>query len=184
MLSSLAIVTLLLFSNTLTFATNSAIAAAIADNNGSAQNDDAYDNTLIIIIASLSLVIIGAIVGISILVKNSSKDRKGTKSAGDHGVKVLTGSMIGHTAKITEGETINIGKDPNFANLVLTPDYVNVSRKHCTITLENRTYYVTDCSSNGTYFVNGRQLAKGTLTPVKPGTTLHLANDKYQIKLM
>ena len=141
------------------------------------------DNTMIIIAISISAAALVAIAGAILIIMHLSKSKKGSTSAGGHGVSILTGSMAGHTKKINEGETINIGKDPRFANLILSADYANVSRNHCSITYESKKYHVTDRSSNGTYLSNGKQLPKNTSTPISPGTTLYLANEKYQIKL-
>lgn len=102
------------------------------------------------------------------------------------GVSVLTGSLAGLTVGIANGQTLNVGKDPQFAHLVFDSSYPMVSRMHCTITYSAPfdKYFVTDCSSNGTYFADGQRLIKGSRTPVVRGAILKLADDHCTIQLL
>ena len=69
---------------------------------------------------------------------------------------------------------------------IFVEDYSKVSRLHCTVSYSEKSekYFVTDCSSNGTFYENNTRLAKGVRTPVEPGTTLLLANENCKIKLL
>lgn len=100
-------------------------------------------------------------------------------------VTVLTGSMAGHEAYIKGGETVNFGKDSKNVQFVFSTDYAKVSRIHCAITYapNSNCYFVTDNSSNGTYFSGGKRLSKGARTAVQPGTVLLLANENCKIQL-
>lgn len=99
-------------------------------------------------------------------------------------ISVVSGSLKGMKIPIKNGETIFLGKDPKFSNLVFGNDYVNVSRVHCSITYDSdiNAFYVVDLSTNGTYLSNKR-LPKKTRTLVYVGTTINLANVDCQISL-
>lgn len=102
------------------------------------------------------------------------------------GVEVLSGNMKGVIAEIADGQILNVGKDAKFANLVFNNTYKMVSRTHCTITFSAKfnKYFVTDNSSNGTYFMNGQRLTKNTRIPVARGSVLKLADNDCMIKLI
>ena len=87
---------------------------------------------------------------------------------------------------LTDGATVNLGKDPKIAHLVLSRDYSKVSRMHCTVNYSEKSgkYFVTDCSSNGTYLKNKHRLPKGVRTPVLPGTLLLLADNDCKVELL
>lgn len=100
-------------------------------------------------------------------------------------IQVTNGSMNGFSVPIKDGETLYLGKDPKFANLVFTSDYKNVSRMHCAITFDAKAnrYFVTDSSSNGTYLISKKRFIKGKRTPVNMNTVLILANDECTVLL-
>lgn len=100
-------------------------------------------------------------------------------------IQITSGSMNGFAVPIRDGETLHIGKDRQFANIVLTNDYHKVSRMHCSVTYDagNNRYYVTDCSSNGTYYANKTRLEKGKRTLVNANSVLLLANEECTIWL-
>ena len=100
-------------------------------------------------------------------------------------IQVTNGTMNGFSVPIKDGETLYLGKDPKFSNLVFTADYRNVSRLHCAVTFdaEAKRYYVTDSSSNGTYLIGRKRLIKGKRTPVNTNTVLILANDECTVLL-
>ncbi|MCI8372279.1 MAG: FHA domain-containing protein [Lachnospiraceae bacterium] len=102
------------------------------------------------------------------------------------GVLVLDGSMKGVKIPLEEGKTLEIGKDPQMASLVMDKSFLSVSRLHCTISFYSQMnqYYVTDHSSNGTFKSDGTKLIKGKRTTVARQTILYLATDKCKIKLL
>lgn len=99
-------------------------------------------------------------------------------------ISVLSGSMKDIKIPIKSGETILLGKDPQFSNLVFGDDYVNVSRMHCSITYNSdiNAFYVVDSSTNGTYLSSSR-LDKYVRTLVPPHSELCLANQNCKISL-
>jgi predicted RNA-binding Zn-ribbon protein involved in translation (DUF1610 family) len=100
-------------------------------------------------------------------------------------ITILTGSMKGASLSIKDGETINLGKDKNLAHFIFPGDYNLVSRIHCTVTFSARhkKYYVTDCSSNGTYRENRVKLEKGKRTAVEPNSVILLADEWCSVLL-
>ena len=102
------------------------------------------------------------------------------------GIKVLNGSLAEAQVELADGQTVNLGKDPKLANLVFDKSYQRVSRIHCTVSYSETfdKYFVTDCSSNGTYFENGIRFAKNARTSVARGSVLKLADDGCRIKLL
>ncbi len=114
--------------------------------------------------------------------KNSTTEDRGIAPGV---IQVTAGSMKGHTMTVNPGQTIYIGKDKKLVSLVLTPDYTHVSRVHCSLTYDEarRTYFVVDCSSNGTFIQHRQRLVKGKRTPVKADNVLVLANDNCTILL-
>lgn len=102
------------------------------------------------------------------------------------GVLVLDGNMKGVKIPIEGGETLQVGKDPQMASLVIDKSFLSVSRLHCTISfsLQNNQYYVTDNSSNGTFKSDGTRFVKGKRTAVPRQTIIYLATDKCKIKLL
>lgn len=60
-------------------------------------------------------------------------------------ISVVSGSLKGMKIPIKNGETIFLGKDPKFSNLVFGNDYVNVSRVHCSITYDSDINAVLCC---------------------------------------
>lgn len=114
-----------------------------------------------------------------------SEAETGILAQSERGILVLNGSMAGYTVTISDGETLNLGKDAKIAGLVFSSDYTHVSRLHCTISYSanGNSYFVTDCSSNGT-FANGERLPTGKRISVSVGTVLVLADDNCKIKLL
>ena len=56
-----------------------------------------------------------------------------------------------------------------------------ISRKHCIVTNNNGTYYLTDeGSANGT-FVNGIRLTPHEMAEVKRGDVIRMANSDFQL---
>lgn len=102
------------------------------------------------------------------------------------GLCILSGSMKDAALNMTDGQSVIIGKDPNLANLILDASYSMVSRVHCTVTYVAKVdkYFVTDCSTNGTYYGNGIRFVRNARTPVAKGSIIKLANDNCLIKLI
>lgn len=100
-------------------------------------------------------------------------------------VRVMSGSMNGFTVPVKDGETLYLGKDSRYVNIVFTGDYSKVSRVHCSVTFDAKAnrYFVTDSSTNGTYLANKTRLTKGKRTAVSVNTILLLANSGCTVLL-
>lgn len=175
------------------------------------ENDDG-GTMLIIIISVCSLLALGLIVMIVVLVnvKNKEKydsaeipivqseravtedrkveDEKQEKEAekSEAAIEILTGSMAGMKIPLSDGEILTLGKNPSVCQVVFTSDYTGVSRLHCTVSYSSssKKFFVTDCSSNGTYLASKRRLEKGKRTPVNSGEIIYLCDEKCTIRLL
>ncbi len=100
------------------------------------------------------------------------------------GIEILNGTMKGFAVPMEDKDLYYLGKDSKYSNIVFSADYKNVSRMHCSVEYDaqNRVYYLTDLSSNGTYISN-RRLDKGKRTRVGAGVVVSLANSQCQIAL-
>jgi hypothetical protein len=107
------------------------------------------------------------------------------RDANTGSITILTGSMEGTSIPIQDGEMVTLGKDKKLARLAFSGDYNHVSRVHCTVTFSarHRKYYVTDCSSNGTYRENRARLEKGKRTAVEPNSVILLADERCSVRL-
>ena len=96
-------------------------------------------------------------------------------------VECISGKKKGMKIEMEDGDIVVIGRDPNVANFVVDEAEADnkVSRRHCDIQYsgEQEVFYITDFSSNGTRFDNGRTLVHGVKTPVKRGTVINLPKD-------
>ncbi len=104
----------------------------------------------------------------------------------DATLEILSGSMEGMKIPVISGEILALGKNPSLCQVVFTPDYSRVSRLHCTIMFDKNIekFFVTDSSSNGTYFAKNRKLEKGKRTAVQNGTILYLSDENCSIRLL
>lgn len=172
------------------------------------EKDEGFPAWAIVLIIFLALILIGgAITLISLLgSKSSNTDSIDSPVAVSNGVNVdfeentalisrsgkgiativiLSGSMKGTSIPIKDKETLNLGKDSNVAHIVFADDYKMVSRLHCTISYDAKLnkYFVTDCSTNGTFKSDGEKLGKGRRVTIGPNSTLLLANEYCSILL-
>ena len=82
-----------------------------------------------------------------------------------------------------DNDTITIGRDPGQCNLVVAGS--RVSRRHCSIRFHADTnlYTLTDFSTNGTYYADGRQIQPNTSVELMPGTGIYLGNRDNSFQL-
>lgn len=133
--------------------------------------------------------------------EDENQEKKAEKS--DATIEILTGSMAGMKIPLSDGEILTLGKNPSVCQVVFTPDYTGVSRLHCTVSFSrvhkmrsfmgnknqkfdiiSNKFFVTDCSSNGTYLSSKRRLEKGKRTPVNSGEIIYLCDEKCTIRLL
>lgn len=97
-------------------------------------------------------------------------------------VMCIKGVAVGQGYSLPETSKVVVGKNPQYANLVIKSPHV--SNVHCSIRYKaaTNTYIVKDHSSNGTY-VNGVRLQKDVPLVFPEGTVLQLADGSNEIKL-
>lgn len=166
-------------------------------------------STLVIVLVIVAIIVIaGCTIGIIVAVSFKGKNKKSeediipikesvpanpsedTQTEDDSilnmgVIQITSGPMNGFSVSIRDGETLYLGRDSKFANIVFTEEYTKISRLHCTVTYnaEGNKYYVTDCSRNGTFLISRKRLEKGKRTPLNSNTILILANDSCTILL-
>lgn len=104
--------------------------------------------------------------------------------ASEHCITCVRGEQKGGKFSISAGEEIVLGRDSETANIVVVAP--KISRKHCIIRYDSfsNSYYVTDCSTNGTFNAdNGQRLTFGAETNVPCGTMISLGNSDNQFRL-
>lgn len=95
----------------------------------------------------------------------------------------MNGAKINY--ELSQGQTLNIGKDTAWANVILPKDYSKASRKHCTLCLDesgNR-FVINDLSLNGLTRSDGSKLKKG-INYILPGETIYLPEKRMYIKFL
>ncbi|MGN1201885.1 MAG: VWA domain-containing protein, partial [Eubacterium sp.] len=172
-------------------------------------NNEGNDNIfMIVIIVICSFIALGVIILLIIVGIRHKKDDKLTDELpvltedavasaesikskennvkSDATLEILSGSMEEMKIPVVSGEILALGKNPSLCQVVFTPDYAKVSRLHCTIMFDKNIgkFFVTDSSSNGTYFATNRKLEKGKRTAVQSGTILYLSDDNCAIRLI
>ncbi len=87
------------------------------------------------------------------------------------------GEFAGNTFPIRSGENIIIGRD-NSCNIRFNSNTPNLSRRHCAVSFDGSSVYVTDMGSSfGTFLTNGTRLVQGQRTPVPAGSGFYLGTD-------
>ena len=92
-------------------------------------------------------------------------------------LKGIAGSFVGKTIEFVEGQIV-IGRDPRLAQLIYPQDNIDISRKHCTIRFDEKTYkfILEDYSSNGTFLSPNQRLEAGKQYYINSGDRFYLAN--------
>ncbi len=168
------------------------------------QPDEPKDNTVILVVVGvmLGVMMLGAIVVVLVMASGSKKpeeefvpvagekkeetEKKETKEkAIERKIVILTGSMEGIEFDIPSDKICYVGRDRRQCQISLLNTYTSVSRLHCTIQFSEKDnlYYVTDCSSNGTFWSDGRRMKKGQRTAVQIGSKILIANAGCKIAL-
>ncbi len=96
-------------------------------------------------------------------------------------IYVLTGAYKG--ASLDVDGNIVVGRDPSMCQLIM--DGEQVSRKHCKIGFNASTgkYLVTDYSTNGTYYTNGKRLDENVTVELDCGTIILIGKNGDKLKL-
>ncbi len=95
-------------------------------------------------------------------------------------LKLVAMNAPGYFEIILDKEHSYLGKKPELVDKVISFNNM-ISRKHCSVTNVNGTFYITDeGSANGTY-VNNMPVAQGQKCPIKKGDIVRLANSDFQV---
>ena len=97
-------------------------------------------------------------------------------------IECVAGTNRGYVYNINDGEELTIGKDPKTANIVISAEYKDVSRKHCVIKYYQGQFVITDYSSNGTK-VNGKKLEPGVPEKISRGSQIALGKGDNLFKV-
>ncbi len=91
-------------------------------------------------------------------------------------LKGIAGSFAGKTTEFFEGQIV-IGRDPRLAQLIYPQNNTDISRKHCTIRFDEKTYkfILEDHSSNGTFLSSNQRLEAGKQYYINAGDRFYLA---------
>ena len=98
-----------------------------------------------------------------------------TGGGGVRQLEMLEGPQPGETIRL-EKETTSLGALPAEADWVIADPSRRISRRHCDISRDGRHYFLTDCSSNGT-FINGKPAPKGEPVLLRKGDRIALAEN-------
>lgn len=100
----------------------------------------------------------------------------------DAGIICVEGELCGAEIPLTPGESIIVGREPRFANLIFRD--LTVSRKHCQIELDEQgEYWVTDYSECGIQTEGGIALETAVRTKCEKGTVLKIGKAGTKIVL-
>jgi hypothetical protein len=100
---------------------------------------------------------------------------KGLKGSGGRQLEMIEGPQPGDSFRL-EKETTSLGALAAESDWVIADPARRISRRHCEISRSGRHYFLTDCSSNGT-FINGRPAPKGEPILLHKGDLIALAED-------
>jgi predicted component of type VI protein secretion system len=94
----------------------------------------------------------------------------------------VEGELKGGEIFLEPGETVMVGREPRFSNLIFQD--MTVSRKHCLIELDEQgAYYVTDYSECGVATDEGKTFENNQRTECPQGTVLHIGKAGTKIAL-
>lgn len=98
-------------------------------------------------------------------------------------LQILTGDNAGQTIMLPLNSGVIVGRANNLAQIVFLQDKY-VSKKHCEVYYDslNKTFYIEDFSTNGTW-INGFRLNKNQVYTVSNGSVVVLANKVCSFKV-
>ncbi len=101
-------------------------------------------------------------------------------------LKGITGHFAGIIVDFVEGHLV-IGRDPRLAQLIYPQNNTDISRKHCTIRFDEKTFkfIIEDTSSNGTFLSSNQKLESGKPYYLNSGERFYLAKpgEVFEVKL-
>lgn len=98
-------------------------------------------------------------------------------------IRPISGDYAGEKFKLTDGETLVLGRDPALCNIVFRDQ--NISRRHCAVrySAAQDRYYVMDLSKNGTFLESGVRLRPQTEMALERGSKIYLINQNNMLML-
>jgi hypothetical protein len=97
------------------------------------------------------------------------------KGGGVRQLEMIEGPQPGDAFRL-EKEMTSLGALAAESDWVIADPARRISRRHCEISRAGRHYFLTDCSSNGT-FINGKPAPKGEPIRLRKGDLIALAED-------
>jgi|AGTN01.3.fsa_nt_gi Predicted membrane protein len=95
----------------------------------------------------------------------------------------ISGMYAGRSITLSGGEVV-FGRNQAVCNLLFPGDTPGISRRHCTLSCDGQTVWLSDDnSSNGTFLGNGKRLRSGTKVQMKPGQRFYLADTQTMFEL-
>lgn len=91
-------------------------------------------------------------------------------------VRICTGSMSGSSYDCASGTSVVVGRSPAKCQIVMDPQYHQVSGAHCRIDFQDGFASVTDMNSTNGTLLNGSPIPAGHPVTVRSGDQLQLAN--------
>lgn len=99
-------------------------------------------------------------------------------------IRCLSGEYKNADIKIDMDKPLVIGRKSQTCNLIISSQYADVSREHCTIRLSGGYYYVTDHSRYGTFINDSKErMDSGTEQKLAPGTKISLGHGENSFLL-
>jgi hypothetical protein len=98
----------------------------------------------------------------------------------------IAGQFTGKTIDFVEGQIV-VGRDPRLAQMIYPQNNTDISRKHCTVRFDEKTYkfILEDFSSNGTFLSSNQKLEPGKPYYLSSGDRFYLAkpSEVFEVKL-
>ena len=98
-------------------------------------------------------------------------------------LEVLSGSMAGSGWVLTDDTEVSVGRVPPSPCIIIKD--AKISRRHCTIrcSVREKSVFLTDHSTNGTYLKNGSRLTKNVEYRIHPGDEFYLSSPELRLRV-
>lgn len=109
-------------------------------------------------------------------------DIKTTNISSKPYIASIIDNKIGNKCYVTTNnpnDIFKIGRSNKSCQFVVDNEYI--SKIHCYLRVDKDKFYLTDVSSNGTFFENGTRLEKNKAYGITPGTKFYLSTRNYMV---
>lgn len=102
----------------------------------------------------------------------------------EHGIRCIMGEYEGTFFPLGRDEELVLGTDPSGSHVLFHDP--RISRRHCVIQYNSidENYYVMDCSTNGTFLMNGTRLPYQRAVICVPGTVITIARESQMFQFI